>query len=118
VNGGTCNLGVDGKTVNVSGGTLILSDAAGAATLLNQTGGEVILDSTGATIAIAEIHGGKFMTRQHRKTNTISVMRMYNNAVVDLSQGGINMTLTDGIIKLGQNDPIAPIGAKIVWTTT
>jgi hypothetical protein len=118
ISSGIITSSVTMETVNVGGGQFILDGTAGVNDLVRQTGGEFIWDADSSTIALADVHGGTFRTRKNRITRVMTAMRMHNNAIVDFSIGGLNITFTAGIKKYGVNEPISPKGTKIAWSAT
>lgn len=118
VNGGIATTNTTLETLNLSAGQFILDGTAGINDIVRQTGGEFIWDADSSTIVLADVQNGTFRTRRNRITRTMTAMRMHNDAIVDFSIGGLNITFTTGIKKFGVNEPKSPAGTKIVWSAT
>lgn len=119
--GGVINCESSIPTVLVGGGTFILDSGADISTYLEVNDGtfrwqgEGTKDPPGShsTIALAECYGGVFQTILERQFRTLTEMNMYKTATVDLTAGGLLMTLpTNGIGVFGDNSPKMPSGSR------
>lgn len=118
VGGGEMQCESDVPTVLVGGGQFILASGADITTYLEVNDGTFRWEGEGTSgahsiIALAECYGGLFQTILERQYRTLTEMNMYKTASVDLSAGGLLMTLpTNGIGVFGDNTPKMPKGAR------
>lgn len=111
VDGGKVTTSAATPTVYLNAGEFVLDGTAGIGTRLEQRGGTFYWDAK-STIALAEVRGGVFKSRKNRVSRTMTLMYMYDDAVVDFRQGGLNTTFTNGIRVCGANQPLMPRGTK------
>ena len=107
----TCSSAI--PVVVVDGGEFILAGVVGIGTYLEMSGGLFSWEAdTTSIIALAEILGGNFVTRNERLGRTVTELNMYGDGGVDFRQGGLLITLTGGVRCFGNKRPIFPAGAK------
>lgn len=115
--GGLVDMSTGIPTCIVDGGRLRLLSSAAIATLLNQRGGVVKYNSNG-TLAKCEWRGGTFDASENLRLNgaafrIITEAHMYDDAQVNLDNGSIALTLTNGIRVFGKNSPKFAKGTKL-----
>lgn len=110
-----CN--VNTGSIQQNGGVFVLGGTGDIDTRLDMSGGEFIWDSanSGAAVVLVllEIHGGKFWCRKARVGRTITNANIYGDAIVDLSRGGLAMTISNPIRFYGKNRPNYPTGTQL-----
>lgn len=114
VKGGLLDFSTTIPTLMADGGEVIINGSAGVSTLLEISANcTVWWDAGSSTIAEAHVRGGVLKTRNNRIGRTLTSGFMYGDGDIDLSKGGLNTTITNGILVYGSKQPKFPAGAKI-----
>lgn len=109
VDGGILNLSTSAIDIRQSGGEIVLGGTAGITSRHEQSGGVFYWDAK-STIALAELSGGKFITRKNRLGRVLTASAVCGNAIMDVRIGGLNLTFTKNPVKYGDAQILRPSG--------
>lgn len=104
-------------TLRCGGGMSIISGSAGISTLLETLPGSTFYWDAASTIANAIWRGGKIKTRGE-SNRTLTAATMFPEAEVDLTEGGMGLTLSNGITLIGGAKPKLPSGAVMTFASS